>query len=222
MNARLTPGDASYPGQAHYTRSFLRIYDPLVLGFFGRVVWRCPTERLVDRYREMIGRDHLDIGPGTGYFLAAAGPPGSITLLDPNPSVLAHCAARLSHLDPVLVGADATQPLPFERRFDSVALNYVIHCLPSAGDQKAAAISNAAAVVAEDGVVFGATVLGEPQLHTWASMRALEANNRRGIFDNRNDGVGTLERMLDESFRDHTIEIVGAVALFAARGPRLS
>jgi hypothetical protein len=71
-----------------------------------------------------------------------------------------------------------------------------------------------------NGVLFGATVLGEPRLHTWMSMRALLANNRRGIFDNRADTTETLSSMLDESFEDHSIEVVGSVALFSARHPR--
>ena len=44
--------------------------------------------------------------------------------------------------------------------FDSAALSYVLHCLPGPQSQKAAAIRNAAAVLAPEGVLFGGTVLG--------------------------------------------------------------
>lgn len=220
MNGPLSPDDPTYPGQAYYTKSFLRIYDPLVLGFFDRAVWRCPTRLLVDQYSRMLGTEHLDIGPGTGFFLQNADPTTAITLIDPNPAVLVHCATRLSHLNPTLVAADVTRPLPIESSFDSVALNYVIHCLPVEGGHKRAAISNSAAVLKANGVLFGATVLGEPGLHTWMSMRALLANNRRGIFDNLTDTTETLSSMLDGSFADHSIDVVGSVALFSARRPR--
>jgi class 3 adenylate cyclase len=48
-----TLGDAVYAafarptaaGHAINTPAFLTLYDPLVLGFFGPVVWRCPTSR---------------------------------------------------------------------------------------------------------------------------------------------------------------------------------
>lgn len=182
-------------------------------------MWRCPTQRLANQYRELIGDAHLDVGPGTGHFLEAVEPTGFITLLDPNPAVLAHCAARLTHLNPTLVEADVTRPLPIEGSFDSVALNYVIHCLPSTGGYEAAAIANTASVLSDDGVLFGATVLGATALHTWVSSRALDANNRRGIFDNRSDSTEMLESMLASSFADHAIEVIGTVALFSARRP---
>jgi hypothetical protein len=77
--------DPAYEGQREYTPLFLRIYDPLILGFFTPVVWRCPASRLVEGYRQHVGHRHLDVGPGTGYFLARAGFPdaSSVTLLDP-------------------------------------------------------------------------------------------------------------------------------------------
>lgn len=220
MSTVLSPDDPTYPGQAHYTRRFLRIYDPLVLGMFARWIWRCPTSRIIDHYTRMLREKHLDIGPGTGFFLGAASATSSITLLDPNPNVLAYCAARLSHLRPTLVEADVTRPLPVAGNFDSVALNYVLHCLPSTGDHKSAAVANAAAVLADDGVLFGSTVLGTPDMHTRLSRMALRGNNRRGIFDNMTDDVGMVSSVLDRSFENQTMEVVGSVAVFSARRPR--
>ena len=146
----MNPSDAAYAGQEIYSRAFLRIYDPVILGFYGNVVWRCPTSRLVEQYRQHVGRSHLDVGPGTGYFLENARLPddAQITLLDPNPDVLAHAARRLSDRYPSAVQADVLKPLPFTaKRFDSVALNYVLHCLPGPPVRKAAAVQNVAAVM---------------------------------------------------------------------------
>ena len=71
----MNPDDPAYRGQAEYTRQLLAIYDPFVLGFMARVVWRCPTPQVIDRYRDNLGQRHLDVGPGTGYFLDKSGPP---------------------------------------------------------------------------------------------------------------------------------------------------
>jgi hypothetical protein len=116
--------------------------------------------------------------------------------------------------------ADVLQPLPVTAgRFDSVALNYVLHCLPGPMPNKAPAIRNLAAVLEPEGVLFGATVLGTPALHTWWSRRALKENNRRGFFDNLSDSEDELRSLLAEVFEVVEIEIVGSVAVFSARRP---
>lgn len=215
------PGDPTDAGQAQYTPSFLRIYDPLVLGLFATLIWRCPTRHLVGHYDRNLRRRHLDIGPGTGYFLERARRPNgaALTLVDPNPSVLAHASARLAHLEVSTVEADVCAPLDIDRRFDSAALNYVLHCLPGPMDRKAAAVANIAAVLQPEGVLFGATVLGTPELHTAVSGPALRANNRRGIFDNLEDDEAGLYDILDRSFANIDIEIIGCVAVFTANTP---
>ena len=154
--------DPAYGGQSEYTPFFLTIYDPVVLGFFTRVVWRCPTTRLVEGYRRHVRPRHLDVGPGTGYFLERARlPEGSpVTILDPNTNVLEHASRRLQRLDITAVEADVCKPLPIIGPFDSAALNGVIHCLPGPLTRKAGAIANVAAVLAPDGVLFGASILG--------------------------------------------------------------
>lgn len=96
----MDPSDPAYQGQAEYTRFFLSIYDVFVLGFMLRVVWRYPKQPIVARYHKLVGRRHLDVGPGTGYFLekAALSPDTEITLLDPNADVLEHSARRLASM----------------------------------------------------------------------------------------------------------------------------
>jgi len=122
----IAPEDPAYAGQKEYTPWFLRIYDWLVLGFFGPVVWRCPTARLVEHYRRHIRRRHLGVGPGTGFFLERARLPAEaqVVMLDPNPNVLAHAARRLARLSPSVIEADVVVPLADDRRFDSAAMNY--------------------------------------------------------------------------------------------------
>ena len=83
--------DPAYRGQADYSGLLLRLYDPLVLGPISRYVWRAPSRLGVEMYREHMRSNHLDVGPGTGYFIDHAGlPAGSkVTILDPNPNVSA-------------------------------------------------------------------------------------------------------------------------------------
>jgi hypothetical protein len=56
-------------GHAVYTKRMLGIYDFLVLGLSNRLIWRCPTQRLIEHYNRHVTSNHLDVGVGTGYFL---------------------------------------------------------------------------------------------------------------------------------------------------------
>jgi len=213
--------DAAYKGQREYTPLFLKIYDRLILGFFAPVVWRCPAPRLVDGYRRHLGHRHLDVGPGTGYFLARAGIPDRrpVTLLDPNPHVLEYASRRLQRLDVTTVEADVCKPLPVDGPFDSAALSGVLHCLPGPLPRKAGAIANVAAVLAPTGVLFGATILGDSGHNTRLSRSILKANNRRGTFDNLGDTQESLREILEASFEQVELETIGSMAVFAASGP---
>jgi SAM-dependent methyltransferase len=217
--------DPAYRGQSDYTRPLLKLYDPLVLGFVSWFVWRCPTARLVEGYRQHIRDRHLDVGPGTGYFIEQSGlRDGSrVTILDPNANVLDHASRRLQRLrglDVTAVQADVLKPLPIAGSFDSAALHLVIHCLPGPLSRKAAAVANVAAVLAPTGVLFGASVLGRSGPQTWLSRRVLDAFNRRGAFDNLNDSEEGLREILAASFDHVELETVGSIAIFAATSPR--
>jgi SAM-dependent methyltransferase len=214
--------DPAYGGQSEYTPFFLRIYDPVILGLFTRFVWRCPTPILVERYRRSIRPRHLDVGPGTGYFVERAGlPEGSpVTLLDPNTNVLEHASRRLKRLQVTAVEADVCKPLPITGPFDSAALSGVIHCLPGPLSHKAEAIANVAAVLDPGGVLYGATIMGTSGRHTRLARTLLGVNNRRGTFDNLGDTQDGLGEILEASFERVEIETVGSFAIFTATHPR--
>lgn len=204
-----------------YTRPFLAVYDTLTLGFYLHWVWRCPQAVLAERYRAQTGARHLDVGPGTGYFLDAAKLPKgtAITLLDPNPEVLAHAAQRLVRHAPATIRADACEPLPLTGPFDSAALNLVLHCIDGT-DRKATAVRHVAASLDEGGVLFGASVLGTPDVHSRLGRTALTALNRRGIFSNFGDTEAGLRDLLHAAFVEVALERIGAVAVFTAWRPK--
>jgi SAM-dependent methyltransferase len=214
--------DPAYAGQSEYTPLFLRLYDPIILGFFARVIWHCPAGRMVEGYRRHIRPGHVDIGPGTGYFLDRSGLPDDtpVTLLDPNPNVLEHASRRLRRLDVTAVEADVLKPLPLEGSFESAALNGVIHCLPGPLSRKADAVANVASVLAPTGVLFGASILGSSGRHGRLARNALATNNRRGVFDNLDDSEEGLREILEASFEKVELETIGSMALFTATTPR--
>jgi ubiquinone/menaquinone biosynthesis C-methylase UbiE len=200
----------------------LAIYDPWVLKFMTRVVWHVPVQPAVDRYRRHLGHRHLDVGPGTGYFIEKAEPPAGteITLLDPNPHVLRHASKRLAAMKPTTVEADVMKPLPVSGPFDSAALSFVLHCLRSPMSNKAIAIRNVADVLTPEGVLFGGTVLGTGEAHTRPARAFLRAANKEGGFDNLDDTVDGLREILGESFEEVDVDVIGSAAMFAASRPR--
>lgn len=208
-------------GWRDYTPFLLRIYDPIVLGVVARVVWRIPTKAMLNSFRQLIGPTHLEVGPGTGWFLEKSGrlDSTSLTILDPNPNVLRHVTERLPDVPITAVEADVLKPLPVDGPFASAGLNAVLHCLPGPPEYKEVALRNIAAVLAPDGVLFGATVLGRSANHTWLARRVLTVFNRQGGFDNLEDSEAWLRSALGRSFESVEVKVVGSLAVFVARTP---
>lgn len=215
--------DPAYRGQRDYNGVLLHLYDPLVLGPIARFVWGCPASRLLERYHRHVRDNHLDVGPGTGYFLEHSGlPAGSrVAILDPNADVLRHVSRRLRRFDLTAVQADVLKPLPIQGPFESAALNLVIHCLPGPMERKARAIAHVAAVLAPTGVLFGASVLGRSGDHNRVARGFLSVFNRQGGFDNLDDAEDGLREVLAASFEQVELDVIGSAAVFVARIPRM-
>ncbi len=211
-----------YAGWRDYSPLLLNLYDPLVVGPIARHVWHCPADRLVARYRQYVRPGHLDVGPGTGYFLARSGLPtaSAVTIVDPNPNVLRHARRRLPALDVTAVQASVLEPLPVPGGFRSAALHLVIHCLPGPFERKALAVANVARVLAPDGVFFGASVLGRAGRHSRLARGFLATFNRQGGFDNLDDSEGSLAAMLAQSFDQVELSTIGSIAVFSATEPK--
>ncbi|HEY8543559.1 MAG TPA: class I SAM-dependent methyltransferase [Acidimicrobiales bacterium] len=209
-------------GQAVYTPLFLKVYDGFVLGLSCRLVWGCPASRLQAHHDAHVGARHCDVGVGSGYFLdhAAWPEPPTLTLVDLNANSLAATRRRIGRFDPAVVRADILEPLPDlpNAPFDSVGVNFLLHCLPGGFPDTAATVfAHLAPFVAPGGVVFGATILGGGVRRPVRARALMAAYNRRGILHNRDDHLDGLTSALEGAFASHTVEVEGCVALFAGR-----
>jgi SAM-dependent methyltransferase len=215
----LDPADPAYAGQAVYTPAMLRAYDTVVVRVSNTLVWRCPAAAILGQYDRHVGGAHLDIGPGTGYYLARCrfpGPAPRLTLLDPNPAVLRFTGDRLWRYRPARHAADALKPIGLApASFESVGLSYVLHCLPGDLGTKAVVFDHVLPLVRDGGVVFGTTILGRGVRHNRLARTLLRVYNRKGIFDNLRDDREGLERALAARFVRYEVEVTGAVAFFA-------
>ncbi|MEX0819920.1 MAG: class I SAM-dependent methyltransferase [Pirellulaceae bacterium] len=204
-------------GHAVYTPRMLRLYDLLVLGISNRFIWKCPTAKLLQLYDNNISNNHLDVGVGTGYYLDRCRFPTDrprITLLDMNSSCLQAAAARIARYSPTCHAANIFEPLNLQdARFDSIGLNYVLHCLPGTMQDKFIAVKHLAALLSPGGVLFGATLLQGGVPRGWPARRLMDLYNRQRIFSNTADDMGTLERGLADTFDSYDLEVVGCAAL---------
>lgn len=96
----LNPNEPGYKGFKDYTPRFLKIYNAWVLRFMAPRVWKMGDEPGLDLYRKHMKRRHLDVGPGTGYFIAESSPAkdSELTLVDPNPAggAAVHSVSKIS------------------------------------------------------------------------------------------------------------------------------
>ena len=208
-------------GQAVYTRKNLRLYDLIVLGISNRFLWRCPTRRILRHYNEHVSANHLDVGVGTGYFLDRCRFPSAtprVALLDLNENSLEFTARRIARYRPERYQGNVLEPISLNcDKFDSIAVNYVLHCLPGTIGTKAVALDHLKAWLNPGGVLFGSTLLTGGVKRSRMARKLMEAYNKQGIFSNTSDTLEELEAALRQRFDDVEIEVVGCAALFAGR-----
>ena len=208
-------------GQAAYTPLSLRfLYDPVVLGLSNRVLWRCPTTRLLRFYSDNVSANHLDVGVGTGYYPAHCRFPARpirLGLMDLNGHCLRQAALRTARYQPLLLRRNVLEPIPFDGPpFDSVALLYLLHCLPGNMERKARVFDHLRPLMNDGAVLFGATIVQGSAPRSRAASRLMALYNARGIFSNAGDAAEELEAALAARFRSWHVEVKGCVALFRA------
>lgn len=208
-------------GDAHmYTRPVLAIYDPIALGMVCPIAWKCSKTTMLSFYNDGVSANHLDIGPGSGYFLDKARFPiaqPKIALADLNELVLATTAKRIKRYNPTTYVRDALLPLDLgDQKFTSVAIQNVLHCLPGTMADKGRVFDNIRPYVERGGVIFGCTVLGKDVSLPGHGLWMMEKYNQAGSFRNRHDSRGALEEQISTRFDRYSLRVRGAVAFFEA------
>jgi hypothetical protein len=200
------------------------MYDTLVLGVSNRLAWGCPSSRILSLYRELVTGNHLEVGVGTGYFLDRVEFPSRaprLGLLDANAGCLTHAAGRLARFSPQTYEANLLAPIQLPvRPFESIGINYVLHCLPGPMERKAVAFDHLLPLLTPGGVMFGATLLRKMPRLGIQTRAMMDLYNGMGIFGNSEDSLEELRASLESRFVDVHVETKGAAALFRAHAPR--
>ena len=205
-------------GHRIYTSRTLAFYDSIVLSFSNELLWQCPTRKLLDQFNKYVSNNHLDIGVGSGFFLNHCNFPTQaprIGLMDLNTEALKYTAARISHYHPEIYVQNILDPIVFnQNKFDSISMNYLLHCLPGPIDRKSVVFDHINVLANPGALYFGATILNS---QSWAAKKLMAFYNKRGIFSNSSDTVKDLEEALEKRFSIISFEIIGCVALFCGR-----
>lgn len=226
MNRRRSGDETA--GHRVYTSRFLRIYDPVVLGWFSNTAWRCPAAVLRGHYDTHVSANHLDVGVGTGYFLDRCRfpvPRPRLALMDINSTCLAAASRRVRRFQPETHTANVLEPVPAQlgrdiAGFDSIGMTYLLHCLPGSLSEKSVVFENLLALANPGATVFGATLLHDGVTRNWYARRVMSFNNRRGIFSNAGDDLVGLESVLSEHLDEPSVRVMGCVAVFSGTAQR--
>jgi 2-polyprenyl-3-methyl-5-hydroxy-6-metoxy-1,4-benzoquinol methylase len=208
-------------GQAVYSKRTLAVYDFVVLGVSNRFLWKCPTRGLEEHYNQHVTANHLDVGVGTGYFLDRCRFPSMtprVALMDLNAEALAFASRRIARYKPETYRRNVLEPIAIDAEpFDSVAINYLLHCIPGTIQSKAVAFDHLKALMRPNAVIFGSTLLQGGVRRNWFAQRLMAAYNKKGIFANERDDLDGLKRALADRFRDVSVRVIGCAALFSGR-----
>ena len=207
-------------GQAAYTPRMLSIYNFLILRVIVPYIWECPIDNVIKLYNANISSNHLEIGVGSGYFLDNCKFPSDnprLALMDLNPNSLKFTAEKVSRYKPEIYRGNILEPIETDmEKFDSIAINAVIHCLPGTMSTKLVVFDHINALLNPGGVVFGSTILNIGVKQNWLTKKFMKNFNNRRIFCNLEDDLSTLEEGLTERFSKSEVKVIGTVALFRA------
>jgi 2-polyprenyl-3-methyl-5-hydroxy-6-metoxy-1,4-benzoquinol methylase len=199
----------------------LRFYDLILFGFVSRNAWRCPTGFLDRHYANHISNNHLEVGPGTGFLLNRVSftkQSPRMVLMDLSLGCLEKSANRLKRYQPEQFRQNILEPIehPLEQ-FDSIAINYVLHCVPGSFKQKGVAFAHLKKQLKDGGILFGSTILYKGVKKNIVAKAALWTLHQLGIFTNQQDCLEDLRESLEANFSQVDIEVRGPTAVFSAR-----
>lgn len=207
-------------GQAVYSKPVLSIYDLWVLGVSNKYIWKCPTAKLLSHFNDNISSNHLDIGVGTGYYLDKCrfpSPEVRVALMDLNQNSLDEAGKRIDRYKPTKYKFNVLDKVNLDTEpFDSISVNYLLHCLPGKLSEKLVVLDNVNHLLSENGTVFGSTILSNGVKKGALARKLMSIYNKKGIFSNTNDSVEDLENYLSSKYSNHEISVNGCVAIFKA------
>ncbi len=186
-------------------------YDYLVNNLNCKYVWKCDQKFINKLYEKNITYNHLEIGPGTGYFLRNYNF-NNLHLIDINDDVLNNCEKNLKsncqniHLYNKNIFEINNK---INKEITSIGLSYVLHCVPNNLDSS---LNNLVENVKTGNkiIIFGSTVI--PNKNDYLATTEIYLLNKFGIFNNMNHNKNQLENIVNKY--NGNIKQIGNVLIF--------
>lgn len=214
----------AYKAVKVYSKVLLSVYDLYVFKCVSPLFFRCPSKLIINFYLDNISKNHLEVGAGTGFLLKKCSDAGKIqdlSLLDLSENCLESTQKNIKPIEATIYKANILEPLPLQnRKFKSIGLNFVLHCVPGDFKSKGMALLNLGNHLTDDASIFGSTAIYDTKQNFMAKV-VMDAYNRSGIFNNIQDKKDELEELLHSGFNDVSIKQVGNVLFFKASNRKI-
>ena len=206
----------SFWRKPNFVSSSIKFYDFLVNDLNCRYAWRCHKDNIFKNYQKNLKTDHLEIGPGSGYFLKPEFHQKKINklfLMDINQPIL---EASKQNLNKYFTNIQTLNFNIFDKpmnslKIDSVGINYVLHCVPGSLDQK---LEKLYLNLPKNTNIFGATVISDIDRQTPLSKLELKLLNYKGVFNNDLDFSNNFLDFVSKNRLPYSYKIIGNVLIF--------
>ena len=210
-------------GASVYNRYSLVLYDLLVHFFSNRFVWRCPTVHLIEHARACLSPKHLEMGIGSGKLFQKVSVGRAferLAIADVNLDCLGFARKVLHQENPETWKVNLLNPREEIQRlsgFQSIGLNYVLHCLPLEFREKLELCGRLMDRCLEDGGVLSGCTLFPNLNPSRFSRKLMGFYNRRGVFHNQSDDPKLFWEWIDARGLDPQFYTVGCVGFFSLK-----
>jgi hypothetical protein len=207
--------------QRYFNPLSLLIYDAVLYGVISKFAWGSSIGRLDAHYAQYASSNHLEVGVGTGYLLnrirfGTTAP--RLALMDLSASCLEKTRQKVARYAPEVYTQNLLEPIAHSPApFDSIGINYVMHCVPGSFAEKGIAFRNLTKLLSDHGVLFGTSVLSESVHKNLLARPFMWLMNAMGVFNNRRDNATELKTALETCGKLVYFEIVGVTAFFAIK-----
>lgn len=206
--------------QQYFNKLSLFFYDAILYGVISKYAWGSSIARLDAHYARHASANHLEVGVGTGFLLNRVRfpAPPRLVLMDLSAECLEKTGRKVARYSPSTYVQNILEPVAHQiDKFDSISINYVMHCVPGSFKEKGIAFSNLAVLLAPGATLFGTSVLSKHVHKNVLARPFMWLMNALGVFNNRNDSARDLEAYLREHFNVIQFELAGVTAFFAVK-----